>query len=108
MREPHRWGSSVSRSGYFQVSVINVHPGLAWRQPYGQQLGPAKDAVLLLRKVLPPRRMEAKHCWHAQIIAGGAAVNRWLSTIDDLLAPREGSVCVRPTDPPLSGFGRRA
>src|SRR4051812_25685453 len=23
MREPHRWGNSVSRSGYFQVSVIN-------------------------------------------------------------------------------------
>ena len=23
MREPHRWGFSVSRSGYFQVSVIN-------------------------------------------------------------------------------------
>ena len=22
MREPHRWGISVSRSGYFQVSVI--------------------------------------------------------------------------------------
>jgi hypothetical protein len=24
MREPHRWGFSVSRSGYFQVSAINV------------------------------------------------------------------------------------
>jgi hypothetical protein len=24
MREPHRWGISVSRSGYFQVSVIRL------------------------------------------------------------------------------------
>jgi hypothetical protein len=24
MREPHRWGFSVSRSGYFQVSVIII------------------------------------------------------------------------------------
>ena len=24
MREPHKWGISVSRSGYFQVSVIKV------------------------------------------------------------------------------------
>ena len=24
MREPRRWGFSVSRSGYFQVSVITV------------------------------------------------------------------------------------
>jgi len=46
-------------------------------------LGSADDALLLMRKVPPQRRPEAKHCWHRQIMAGEAFVNVSLSTIDD-------------------------
>jgi len=48
-----------------------------------QQLGSADDALLLMRKVPPQRRPEAKHCGHRQIMAGEAFVNVSLSTIDD-------------------------